>query len=178
MKNANYRKHNDHTHNSSSYHKKDGTNIRAILRREAEKEAASAMKEIEMTDKETVKIVTLSEQSIVGRFTRSGWPMKYVNEVHQQQYGNRNYVIVHKRYDETTGRLVSSKIQEGGSVYTAFTKDTACGPDDYTEGIDIELGRGTKGSRAYVRQIAEAVLKAEYQPGLRVCSIAEQPSLS
>lgn len=38
MKNANYRKHNDGTHNSSTYHKKDGTPIRAILKREAEKE--------------------------------------------------------------------------------------------------------------------------------------------
>ena len=35
---ADYRKHNDRTLNSSTYHKKDGTNIRAILKREAEKE--------------------------------------------------------------------------------------------------------------------------------------------
>jgi len=38
MKNANYRKHNDHTENSSKYHKKDGTNTRAILKRDTEKE--------------------------------------------------------------------------------------------------------------------------------------------
>jgi hypothetical protein len=31
---AHYRKHNDRTRNSSTYHKKDGTNIRAILKRE------------------------------------------------------------------------------------------------------------------------------------------------
>lgn len=36
---ANYRKHNDHSLNSSTYHKKDGTPVRAILKREAEKEA-------------------------------------------------------------------------------------------------------------------------------------------
>lgn len=37
-KNANYRKHNDRSLNSSTYHKKDGTAIRAILKEEAEKE--------------------------------------------------------------------------------------------------------------------------------------------
>jgi len=43
MKNASYRKHNDRTDNSSTYHKKDGTNIRAILKREAEEEMKNAM---------------------------------------------------------------------------------------------------------------------------------------
>jgi hypothetical protein len=38
MKNANYRKHNDRSLNSSTYHKKDGTNIRAILKEESKKE--------------------------------------------------------------------------------------------------------------------------------------------
>jgi len=37
-KNANYRKHNDRSQNSSTYHKKDGTKIRVILKKEAEKE--------------------------------------------------------------------------------------------------------------------------------------------
>lgn len=37
-KNASYRKHNDRTHNSSTYHKKDGTPVRTILKREAQKE--------------------------------------------------------------------------------------------------------------------------------------------
>jgi hypothetical protein len=32
MQKANYRKHNDRTCNSSTYHKKDGTNIRQILK--------------------------------------------------------------------------------------------------------------------------------------------------
>ena len=35
MKNANYRNYNDRTHNSSTYHKKDGTPVRSILKREA-----------------------------------------------------------------------------------------------------------------------------------------------
>lgn len=38
MKNANYRKHNDGSLNSSTYHKKDGTPVRAKLKREAAKE--------------------------------------------------------------------------------------------------------------------------------------------
>ena len=33
-----YRKNTDHTHNSSTYHKKDGTPVRAILKRELAKE--------------------------------------------------------------------------------------------------------------------------------------------
>jgi len=37
-KNANYRKNNDRTHNSSTYHKKDGTPIRHLLKQEAKKE--------------------------------------------------------------------------------------------------------------------------------------------
>ena len=35
---ADYRKHNDRSQNSSTYHKKDGTNTRAILKREAAEE--------------------------------------------------------------------------------------------------------------------------------------------
>jgi len=35
---ARYRKFNDGSHNSSTYHKKDGTPVRAILKREAEQE--------------------------------------------------------------------------------------------------------------------------------------------
>ena len=47
-KNANYRKHNDRQLNSSTYHKKDGTEIRAILKREAQKEIEETKKEIEL----------------------------------------------------------------------------------------------------------------------------------
>jgi hypothetical protein len=38
MKNANYRKLNDHSNSSSTYHKKDGTKVRAILKSELKKE--------------------------------------------------------------------------------------------------------------------------------------------
>ena len=38
MKNADYRKINDRTQNSSTYHKKDGTNVRAVLKEESRKE--------------------------------------------------------------------------------------------------------------------------------------------
>ena len=42
MKNANYRKYNDRSHNSSTYHKKDGTPVRSILKRDAQQEIADA----------------------------------------------------------------------------------------------------------------------------------------
>jgi len=42
-KNANYRKINDRTRNSSTYHKKDGTSVRAKLKRDARKEIAKAL---------------------------------------------------------------------------------------------------------------------------------------
>jgi hypothetical protein len=38
MKNANYRKYNDRSHNSSTYHKKDGTPVRNKLKQETEQE--------------------------------------------------------------------------------------------------------------------------------------------
>ena len=38
MANANYRKHNDGSQKSSTYHKKDGTEVRAILKREVEEQ--------------------------------------------------------------------------------------------------------------------------------------------
>lgn len=41
-KNADYRKMNDHSHCSSTYHKKDGTAVRAILKRETDKAAKAA----------------------------------------------------------------------------------------------------------------------------------------
>jgi hypothetical protein len=41
-KNADYRKHNDHSQNSSTYHKKDGTNLRAKLKKEGQAEAVEA----------------------------------------------------------------------------------------------------------------------------------------
>ena len=37
MADADYRKNNDRSQSSSTYHKKDGTNIRAILKKESEK---------------------------------------------------------------------------------------------------------------------------------------------
>jgi len=40
---ANYRKHNDRSLSSSTYHKKDGTNVRAILKTEAQTEIDEAM---------------------------------------------------------------------------------------------------------------------------------------
>lgn len=42
MGNADYRNHNDRSKSSSTYHKKDGTAVRAILSREAAKEIREA----------------------------------------------------------------------------------------------------------------------------------------
>jgi hypothetical protein len=41
-KHGNYRKYNDRSHNSSTYHKKDGTPMRSKLHQEAEKEIEEA----------------------------------------------------------------------------------------------------------------------------------------
>ena len=38
MNKASYRKLNDNSHSSSTYHKKDGTNVRAILKQDTQKE--------------------------------------------------------------------------------------------------------------------------------------------
>jgi hypothetical protein len=45
MKNADYRKYNDRSLNSSTYHKKDGTPVRAILKKEVQKEIKEALEE-------------------------------------------------------------------------------------------------------------------------------------
>ena len=42
---ADYRKYNDHTMNSSTYHKKDGTNVRAILKAQLVKELKYLVRE-------------------------------------------------------------------------------------------------------------------------------------
>lgn len=41
MSHANYRKHNDGSHNSSTYHKKDGTPVRQILAEDTRKRVES-----------------------------------------------------------------------------------------------------------------------------------------
>ena len=45
MARATYRKYNDHSLSSSTYHKKDGTAIRAILKEELNKEVTKCRKE-------------------------------------------------------------------------------------------------------------------------------------
>jgi len=49
MSHADYRKHNDRSQSSSTYHKKDGTAVRQILKREAETEAAEALDILDAT---------------------------------------------------------------------------------------------------------------------------------
>jgi hypothetical protein len=41
---ANYRKINDHTHNSSTYHKKDSTNVRAKMKEQLQQEVNETSK--------------------------------------------------------------------------------------------------------------------------------------
>ena len=60
MKNAAYRKHNDRTLNSSTYHKKDGTPIRAILDREA---AEEIKEDLEMLEPELKRREELKEKA-------------------------------------------------------------------------------------------------------------------
>jgi hypothetical protein len=111
-------------------------------------------------------------------FGKPGGARRYCQtEVHQQQYGNHNYVLVDVLLDRTTGKPTGQKrIGEGGPVYTVFTKDAHCGRGEYAEGLDIELSQHyrRRGEAATVRRIAEAVLAAEYEPGLRVTRIVER----
>lgn len=64
MKHGNYRKHNDRSHNSSTYHKKDGTPVRAILKREAQTE----IKETDMRQ---------SKLSVINRIIKKAEEMGY-----------------------------------------------------------------------------------------------------
>lgn len=88
----------------------------------------------------------------------------YRSEIHQQQYGNRNYVVV----VVTPGR----GYHRSSTVYTVYTKADWCERGEYAEEIDIEVGSRT--SRAEVKRIATAVLAAEYEPGLRPAKVVER----
>lgn len=50
MQKALYRKHNDRIQGSSTYHKKDGTNVRAILKEEANRETKNALTDRSQTN--------------------------------------------------------------------------------------------------------------------------------
>ena len=52
MKNASYRKYNNRTQNSSTYHKKDGTAVRSRLKRDAEDEIKDSGQKTERTEAE------------------------------------------------------------------------------------------------------------------------------
>jgi len=55
---ANYRKINDHTHNSSTYHKKDGTNVRAKMKEQLQQEVNETSKN------------NIDDQDVVGQVER------------------------------------------------------------------------------------------------------------
>lgn len=98
------------------------------------------------------------------------------HEVHQQEYGNRNFITVTRRKDRETGELLPPTLNDGGKVFTVYTKDEHCGRGDYADELDIELDRNgrRRGSRAQVKRIADVVLAAEYEKGLRVSRIVER----
>lgn len=57
MNTASYRKHNDGSHSSSTYHKKDGTNMRSILKRESEQEMSEETAPLKIPESEYRKNV-------------------------------------------------------------------------------------------------------------------------
>jgi hypothetical protein len=61
---ANYRKINDHTHNSSTYHKKDGTNVRAKMKEQLQQEVNETSKN-NIDDQDVVSQV---ERLLLARF--------------------------------------------------------------------------------------------------------------
>lgn len=73
MKTANYRKHTDHSHNSSTYHKKDGTPIRAILKEEMKEQ----IKELDTKMKQYTFIY--SEE--IGQYGSRKYVSKYMHVI-------------------------------------------------------------------------------------------------
>jgi len=48
MRHADYRKHNDGSHNSSTYHKKDGTPVRQILAKDTRKRVEAYLSDVDV----------------------------------------------------------------------------------------------------------------------------------
>ena len=101
----------------------------------------------------------------------------YRSEIHQQQYGNRNYVVVvvppaFAPLGVMQYRAPVREYRRTSIVYTVYTKADWCERGEYAEEIDIEVGSRT--SRAEVKRIATAVLAAEYEPGLRPAKVVER----
>lgn len=68
MRDAHYRKINDHSCNSSTYHKKDGTNVRAILKREGMKMSDQELLDAIAEEKpEPVDLTTVRKQAVALR---------------------------------------------------------------------------------------------------------------
>lgn len=98
------------------------------------------------------------------------WPYNVRLEVRQQEYGNRNFVLVRRATGEVLGE------NSLGKVFTVFTKDAKCGRGEYAEELDVLAQAGSYRRRASTtaKKIAEVVLKAEYEEGLRVTKAVER----
>lgn len=77
---ANYRKHNDRSQNSSTYHKKDGTNVRSKLKVEAAKEI-----KYEKTEKEELDLAKRLRVNRGLLLPPGKWKNKRINEIAQRQ---------------------------------------------------------------------------------------------
>lgn len=97
MKDTNYRKHNDHSHNSSTYHKKDGTPVRAILKREAQTE----IKEAEMSR---------SKLSVINRIIKKAEEMSY--EDVKLLEGSADSIKERRERIETSRKLTDAMIEQ------------------------------------------------------------------
>jgi hypothetical protein len=65
-----YRKYNDRTQNSSTYHKKDGTPVRAVLKEEARKEIEAAEVVLPVTPAPPLRKIIISEKYSINRIKK------------------------------------------------------------------------------------------------------------
>jgi len=94
---------------------------------------------------------------------------RYRLEVHKQLKGNMNYVIVRVPVDEFGEQNGEPIVLDDGDVYTVLTKDDSCGRGDYAEELDVQVD--SHEGIAAAKRIAQMVLEAEYEPGLRVARV-------
>jgi len=113
-------------------------------------------------------------------------------EIHKEHSGNFNYILcsVRRRPNREERKTMTQTERVEGVpcppervtfrgdrevVYTVYTKDESCGRGEYLEEIDIALPKGMfRHWKKVVTEMAEAILKAEYDPSLRVAKVVER----